>query len=164
MPNSKLNFTLESMNKAMLALKHAEVDCESSPKCRNDIGKLQEEVGLITQAVTDCRNSFDRKWVRNYFEIGSGTSESWTSAFKFLTKAFTDCKVVPVTFSCEEDTKAFRDCKVPVTFSNCEEDMSKAANHIHYAYKITSDAINKFSFPNFHFLLKNIKEAQVALK
>jgi len=69
-PNSNLTFTFERMNQTKLALKQAEVDCESSYKCRNDIDKLQEEVGLITlnmtQAVTDCRNSSDRKWVRNF--------------------------------------------------------------------------------------------------
>jgi len=133
------------MNQAKLALKQAEVDCESSHKCRNDIDKLQEEVGLITlnmtQAVTDCRNSSDRKWVKN-FEDGVS---SWISALELIKKANTDCKV-------------------PATFSSCEEDMSKAANHIHYAYQIISDAITNHTLPNFHFLLKNIKEAQVALK
>jgi len=134
------------MNQAKLALKQAEVDCEkSSHKCRNDIDKLQEEVGLITlnmtQAVTDSRNCSDRKCLKD-FDIDSG---SLIPAKEFFDKAFTDCKV-------------------PATFSSCEEDMSKASNHIHYAYQNTSDAISKFTLPNFNFLLTNINEAQVALK
>jgi len=97
----------------------------------------------MTQALTDCRNSSDPKWVRNY--VTGILRWGWES-------------------NIELSKKAIKVCKVPATFRICEEDMRKAANHIHYAYQITSDAINKFTLPNFHILLKNMKEAEVALK